>query len=208
MKINKLKHKAPNNTIICEPQVKTQIILTDSGRFESNNILNIENKDYLPEKPYPTFTISRTGEIYQHYDVKFYTYFFSFDDYDKKSIIISLENMNWLRYDIGSDSYRNWANEICPEESVSEKEWRNYRYWEQYTKPQMTACIDLCISLCKNNNINLDTIGHNSIDAYAHNFNGIISKSNYTHEFTDVNPSFDWNLLNEKLIKTKKKLLV
>jgi hypothetical protein len=203
IKIKKTKHKAPKDLIVCEEQIKSQIILTDSSRAESNGIINIENKHYVSEKPYPTFTISRSGEIYQHYNPKYFTYFFSFDDYDKKSIVISLENMNWLRYDNTTDTYRNWANEICLDTNVHEREWRNYRYWESYTQQQIDACNELCIHLCKKYKIPMDTIGHNSIDAYAPNYNGIVSRSNYAHEFTDLNPSFDWNYLIDVINKSK-----
>ena len=81
------------------------------------------------------------------------------------------------------------------------KEWRGYKYYEQYTKEQYDSTVFLCRSLCLELNINDDSIGHNAFDDNARTYNGIISRSNLDVNYTDLNPSFDFR----KFLKDLKK---
>ena len=196
------KFKAPvidTETHAVEPQnyyrakhKKTQIILGGSGRHESNYLIHMKNKEYGKTKKYCTYTISRDGTIYQHYDPKYYSDFMGDKEIDKKSISIVLENMGLLSYDHIINSYCNWEMQSCPDEFVFEKNWKGCRYWEKYTDDQFLSTIKLCDHLCKKYDIECDNIGHNSREDGTKDFKGIVSRSNFDSDYLDLNPSFNF----------------
>ncbi len=174
---------------------KTQIILAGSLRKESNHILHLKKKDFGMTKRWPTYTITREGVIYQHYEPIYYSDFMGNKELDKKSVSIVLENMGMLFYDVNKESFVNWINEECTDSKmIGERLWKNYRYWEKYTTAQYDSLTFLCNHLIKELDIKLDAVGHNvlatEVDMGA--FQGITTRSNYDSEYTDLNPQFDW----------------
>ena len=89
---------------------KTQIILATSLRKDSNHIIRLLHKDYGKTKKWNTFTIARTGIIYEHFDPKFHSDFIGIKEVDKKSISIVIENMGCL-FKTPSNKYINWLNQ-------------------------------------------------------------------------------------------------
>jgi hypothetical protein len=175
---------------------KTQIILGGSLRKESNHILHLKHKDFGLSKRWPTFTITREGKIFQHYDPNFYSDFMNVKDIDKKSISVVLENMGMLYYDANKESFVNWIDEECNDDKlIGDKLWKNSRYWEKYTDAQYDSLVWICNSLIKEYEIKLDAIGHNVLETEIDltNFQGILTKSNYDSDYTDLNPMFDWS---------------
>jgi hypothetical protein len=76
---------------------KTQIILSDTKRDCKNYIQSLRYR-YNNNNPYlPHYVISKTGEVYNIIDPKMYSNYMENDEYDKKSIIICLENFGWLK---------------------------------------------------------------------------------------------------------------
>jgi hypothetical protein len=49
--------------------------------------------------------------------------------------------------------------------------------------------------VCKNNKIPNEFIGHNVLVDGIENFKGIVSRSNYNEHWTDINPSFNFEIL-------------
>jgi N-acetyl-anhydromuramyl-L-alanine amidase AmpD len=80
-------------------------------------------------------------------------------------------------------------------EEVLNKRWRNYVYWDRYTKEQMESLTDLLTKLCQKYDISKDFIGHNVFDENVDLFKGITFRSNYYQESTDVSPAFDMEIL-------------
>lgn len=161
--------------------------------------MRLKKKDFGLSKAWPTFTIRRDGKIFQHFDPMYTSEFMGNKDIDKKSISIVLENMGMLSFDYEVNKYLNWINEVCDENFVFEKLWKTCRYWEAYTPEQYIATLHLCVHLCRNYGIKQDNIGHNSLLENAHNFNGIMSKSNFDSEYYDLNPSFDFKRFMKEL---------
>jgi N-acetyl-anhydromuramyl-L-alanine amidase AmpD len=176
---------------------KTQIILADSLRNDSNLIKHLNIIEDGNSKRWSTYTITREGKIYQHYDPKYYTEFMKNPAIDKKSISIVIENMGLLKY--SNNTYKNWINEICDESKVFSKSWRNGLYWETYTNEQYKSLSFLCDKLINNFNINRDCIGNNVTQEKTFDFNGIVCRSNYGFMFNDLNPSFDFKKFLKKL---------
>lgn len=172
---------------------KTQIILGGSLRKDSNYIKHLKIKDNGQTKRWCTFTITRDGKVYEHYDPQnLYTDYMGVKEIDKKSISIILENMGMLYFDNAREAFVNWIDEMCDEKLVYERQWKNYRYWEKYSDQQYDALANLCSTLCKEHKINLDCVGHNVFDPDAVDFKGIVTRSNIDSDYTDLNPSFDY----------------
>lgn len=195
LKIDKETYKIDNKNFHGVKYKKSQIILGGSLRKENYHIKHLQKKDFGLTKEWPTFSISREGMIYQHYNPECYSDYMKVKEMDKKSISIVLENMGTLYYYVEDDGYRNWINEVCTEDKVFEKLWKNYRYWETYTSQQYDALVILCNHLFDEYDIKRDCIGFNVISDNAENFNGIICRSNYNSDYLDLNPSFQWKKL-------------
>jgi len=145
-----------------------------------------------------TFTINKEGKIYQHYEPKFYSSFIN-NQQDKASISIILENIGWLRKDGISNKYVDWlGNEYRKnDEDVLHKRWRNYNYWDSYTEKQFESLEFLVTKLCQEYEISKNFIGHNVYDENVDLYKGIVFRSNYYQETTDVSPAFDMEILKK-----------
>ena len=109
--VNRYKTKSP----------KTQIVIGVSLRKDNRHITRLQHKDYGNSKKWNTYTISREGKVYQHYDDKFHTDFLGVKEGDKRSVSIILENMGAV-FQIASGKHINWLNEVCEKENVVERE--------------------------------------------------------------------------------------
>jgi hypothetical protein len=118
---------------------------------------------------------------------------------DKKSISIVLENMGMLFYDANKECFQNWINEECSDKLIYEKLWKNCRYWESYTTKQYDSLILLCQHLIKEFDIKRDALGYNVYHETTHIFEGIVTRSNFDSDFSDLNPSFDFQKFLKKL---------
>ena len=199
MNIDKNTYKIDKKNFYKTLYDKKQIILAGSLRKENYHIKRLQKKEYGQTKTWPTYSISREGEIFQHYDPKYYTDFMGIKDVDKHAISIVLENMGVLFYDQDSDKFLNWLYEECNEDKIFERKWKKYRYWEQYTNVQFNSVIELCEYLCEKYYIELDCLGFNVHHEKTNNFEGIVTRSNYDVDFNDLNPSFNFREFLEKL---------
>ena len=198
-KINIKKYKVEDYNYYHTKHKKNQIILAGSLRKKNFHIKRLQKKDYGKTKKWNTFTISREGTIYQHFDPKCYTDFMVEKEIDKHSISIVLENMGFVFYDYDTSKFLNWAHEICEENLVFEKSWKNYLYWENYSDEQFDATSKLCEYLCERYRIPLDSLGFNVHHADTHRFKGIVTRSNFNIDYTDLNPSFNFRLFLKSL---------
>ena len=91
------------------------------------------------------------------------------------------------------DYYVNWIGDIY-KGVVYEKKWRDYYFWQPYTTLQVEATALLCKKLFKEMSIKPHLVGHNTKINGVEKFEGIVTRSNYNHNYTDLNPSFDFEL--------------
>jgi N-acetyl-anhydromuramyl-L-alanine amidase AmpD len=197
--IDKETYKLSDEHYYPQPFQKHQIVLAESLRAGHNHLTRLKNKDFGKSTNYPTFTISREGIIYQHYDPKYYADFLGIDSIDKHSISISLENMGKLFHRFDEDIYVNWCNEVCQKDKVFHRDWKEYSYWEIYTQPQFESLIELCKMLCDEFEIVEDCIGFNFYNEETKYFKGIVCRGNYSYDFCDLNPSFDFKGFMQKM---------
>lgn len=179
---------------------KTQIVIASSLRKDSNHIIRLQNRDYHKTKTWNTYTISRSGVIYEHYDPKYHSDFLGIKEADKKSISIVLENMGCL-FVIADDKYINWLNEVCDTSLVEERKFLGYGFWEKFPEVQIESALNLCTMLCDEFGIPKYTIDFHHYNKDIHKYKGIVFRSNYVEDSSDVNPLFDIRQFNELLQK-------
>jgi len=171
-------------------QPKTQIVLATSLRKDHNHILRLQHKEFGKTKKWNTYTISREGLVYQHYDPKNHTDFLGIKEADKQSISIVLENMGSL-YELPDGTHINWLNEVCDVDRVVEKSWLGYNYWEGFTGEQLESTAELCASLCDEFGIHKKIMEFHNFHKDTQKFRGIVFRSNYLESTSDINPLFD-----------------
>jgi hypothetical protein len=80
---------------------------------------------------------------------------------------------------------------------VYEKKWRDKFFWDIYTDEQMNTLVDVCLKSCEQHKIPKKFIGHNTLIDGIERFSGIITRSNFSSQDTDVSPSFNFAYLLE-----------
>ena len=177
---------------------KTQIILTHTSRNVKEYLTSLKYRHNKKYDKIPHFIITRDGKIIQTLDTEKYSKFLNNSKHDKQSIIISLENLGWLEKEPLKNYHINWIGSIY-KEKVLYKKWRDYFFWEPYTKIQLDKTAELCKKLSKEHPINLTCIGHNTKTNRMETFNGILTRSNIDDDSTDVSPAFDFEYFIKKL---------
>ena len=177
---------------------KTQIILTHTSRNVKEYLTSLKYRHNKKYDKIPHFIITRDGKIIQTLDTEKYSKFLNNSKHDKQSIIISLENLGWLEKEPLKNYHINWIGSIY-KEKVLDKKWRDYFFWEPYTKIQLDKTAELCKKLSKEHPINITCIGHNTKTNRMEPFNGILTRSNIDDDSTDVSPAFDFEYFIKKL---------
>mgnify|MGYP003659415401 FL=1 len=200
MVINKEIHALTTNNYFDKSFIKKQIILGNTLLTDMSHINGWEHRLGGQYTKTSTYTIDRKGNIYQHFDPKYYSDFVGEKSVDKKSISISLENQGWLLKDLMKDRYIDWVGNIYKRKvKVIEKRWRGYTYWDPYTTKQYKATLDLIKYLCKEFDIPKKIIGHNTQIQSIEQYEGITYRSNYYKEKTDLSPAWDFKKIKNKL---------
>lgn len=193
-------HKLSDLNYFNEETDKTQIILTHSGvpfqKFMSKLKYRLNGK----YKKTPAFTIDVDGKIYKHFDPKYYSINTGNQIMDKSIITVCLINEGWLDKDIMNNKYYNWIGDIYKrDDDVIEKRWRGHEFWAPYTQQQTDSLLWLVNKLCHQFKIDKKFVGHNTKIDNVRSFNGIVFRSNYFFEVSDLSPAFDLDYFKLKL---------
>lgn len=200
--IDQETYKIDEESYIKKTCNKKQIIIASSLRKDNYHIVRLSNR-LTAKRRWNTFTISRDGMIYQHYDPKhYYTNFLRIGvkEADMYSISIVLENMGALTK-IPENGYVNGLAEECEKKFVGQKKFLGQKHWEIYPETQLESLAELCKKLCKDFNIPLKIIEFQHAHEKIMDFKGIIFKSNYFENSNDVNPFLNIEKLNELITK-------
>ena len=171
---------------------KKQIVLTHTSRNAEDYIQSLRHRFNGKYDKIPHFIIKKDGEILQLLNLNVYSNCLEIDQANKSSIVICLENYGWLKKNPLNSSYVNWIGDIY-KEGIYERKWRGHYFWEPYTEIQMESLKQLTLLLCEENGIPATCIGHNVKVDGIERFEGIVTRSNYTTDSTDLSPAFDFD---------------
>lgn len=175
---------------------KTQIVLYDTQRRFDDFISKIKYRKNGNYDDVPHFVISKLGHIYQLYDTNHYSNTFNDPKIDKKQIKIAIENLGWLNKNTITGFLFNWIGDTYRSDPYI-KGWRDRYYWDKYNDDQLQCIKELCEFLIEKHNIPYRFVGGNGYFSNAPKFDGIVCKSNFSDIYTDINPSFNFNLFIE-----------
>jgi N-acetyl-anhydromuramyl-L-alanine amidase AmpD len=96
------------------------------------------------------------------------------------------------------NQYVNWIGDIYNGKPF-ERKWRDYFFWDKYTEEQINSLTILCRKITKEKRINKDLIGHNTKVRNVEMFEGIVTRSNFDSNITDLSPAFDFEKFRKKL---------
>ena len=171
----------------------SQILLCNTNRDIKNYLRSLKFRNNGKHKRIPNYVVDKKGKIHQPTteDVsQHYLYGYR----NEGVVIVCLENRGWLKRRSTDGKYVDWLGDIYNSEAFSKK-WRNKLFWDKYTDKQVEETKKLIDKICKNNKIPNEFIGHNVLVDGIENFKGIVSRSNYNEYWTDINPSFNFEIL-------------
>ena len=170
---------------------KTQIILCHTSREVEEYLASLNFRYNSKYDKIPNYVITREGKVLQLLSDQGYGNFFDDHITNKLSIFVMLENLGWLEKKPLTNHYINWKGSIYNEQ-VYEKKWRDFYFWQPYTPQQIKMSAELCKHLTETLQIEKTCVGHNTKVDGIENFEGICSRSNYDSNYTDLNPSFNF----------------
>jgi N-acetyl-anhydromuramyl-L-alanine amidase AmpD len=170
---------------------KTQIILCHTSREVEEYLASLKFRYNSKYDKIPNYVITREGKVLQLLSDQGYGNFFDDHITNKLSIFVMLENLGWLEKKPLTNHYINWKGTIYNEQ-VYEKKWRDFYFWQPYTPQQIKMTAELCKHLTETLQIEKTCVGHNTKVDGIENFEGISSRSNYDTNYTDLNPSFNF----------------
>ena len=170
---------------------KTQIILCHTSREVEEYLASLKFRYNTKYDKIPNYVITREGKVLQLLSDQGYGNFFDDHITNKLSIFVMLENLGWLEKKPLTNHYINWKGSIYNEQ-VYEKKWRDFYFWQPYTPQQIKMTAELCKHLTETLQIEKTCVGHNTKVDGIENFEGICSRSNYDTNYTDLNPSFNF----------------
>jgi N-acetyl-anhydromuramyl-L-alanine amidase AmpD len=170
---------------------KTQIILCHTSREVEEYLASLKFRYNSKYDKIPNYVVTREGKVLQLLSDQGYGNFFDDHITNKLSIFVMLENLGWLEKKPLTNHYINWKGSIYNEQ-VYEKKWRDFYFWQPYTPQQIKMSAELCKHLTETLQIEKTCVGHNTKVDGIENFEGICSRSNYDSNYTDLNPSFNF----------------
>ena len=183
--------KYGNFKTIGKQKNKRQIILCHTSREVEEYLTSLKVRYNSKYDKIPNYVITKNGKILQLLPDEGHTNFFTENSINRNSVIVCLENLGWLEKKPLTNYHINWKGSIYNGQ-VFEKKWRDFFFWEPYTDSQIKSTAELCISLTESLQIKKRCIGHNTkIDGISR-FDGVVSRSNFETNYTDLNPSFNF----------------
>jgi N-acetyl-anhydromuramyl-L-alanine amidase AmpD len=177
---------------------KYQIILTHTSRNINDYLQLLKYRNNGKYNRIPNYIITREGKILQLLGNEGHTDYFSNPNINRNSIIISLENLGWLHKEPLTNHYVNWIGDIY-KGNVFEKKWRDYYFWQPYTSIQIDNTSKLCNELFKDMSIKRQIVEHNTKITGIEKYCGVVTKSNFNTNFTDVSPAFNFEEFLKKI---------
>lgn len=201
MNIDVKKYKLSIKNYVPIDTEKNQIVIGNTLNDNMRHYIGWTTKLNGNYKKTAAFTISRDGQIYQHFNPKYFSkYFGENNNLNTKSIVILLENYGYLFKHHEKNVFITWNGDIYKEQDlVVEKRWRGQQFWAGYTNEQLKSLVELVRFLCERFNIPYSTIGHNTKVSQLEGFKGVLYKSNLESYYSDPNPNLDYETIKTKI---------
>jgi len=177
---------------------KNQIILTHTSRNVENYLASLRYRHNGKYKKIPNYVITKDGKILKLLENYEYSEFFTTKNINRNGIVICLENLGWLEKQPLENQYVNWIGDIYKGKTFDRK-WRDYYFWDPYTEKQTDSLVDVCKLIIKEMRMNQGIIEHNTKINGIEKFEGIVTRSNFDSNFTDLSPAFDFEILRNKI---------
>jgi N-acetyl-anhydromuramyl-L-alanine amidase AmpD len=177
---------------------KYQIILTHTSRNINDYLQLLKYRNNGDFNRIPNYIVNREGKILQLLKNEEHSNYFLNSNINRNSIIISLENLGWLQKEPLTNHYVNWIGDIY-KGNVFEKKWRDYYFWQPYTSIQLDSASKLCNELFENMSIKRQIVEHNTKITGIEKYCGVVTKSNFNVNFTDVSPAFNFEKFLKKI---------
>jgi|TARA_R110000744_G_scaffold236156_2_gene353783 hypothetical protein len=172
-----------------------QILLCNTNRKLDDYLTSIKCRKDGKYSKIPNYLIEKSGVVHKlNTEDVTDVYLTGYHKENVSVIVICLENRGWLTRRTKDGMYVDWLGDIYSNK-VFEKKWRGKQFWDIYTKEQTESTNTLIGELCKANDIPREFVGHNVLIEGVENFNGVVSRSNYNEYWTDLSPSFKFELL-------------
>ena len=191
-KINTESYRLTNENFHQIECKKTQIVVGHTFNSGMNHYVGWTKRLNGKYKATANFTIDVDGEIYQHFDPKYFSEFINIKGANEGIISIVLVNEGWLEKVDLENKYITICGNQLEINSVIERRWRNQKFWAPYSDKQMESLIKLIRYLCEKYDIYMKTVGHNTKVESILDYEGSVFKSNFNKEFTDLSPAFDF----------------
>jgi N-acetyl-anhydromuramyl-L-alanine amidase AmpD len=179
--------------IVKRKSKKTQIFLYDTQRRVDDFIMKLKYRQNGKYEDIPHYIITKQGRVINIFDTNYSSKTFSSKNTDSKMVKIAMENLGWLNKNTITGVLYNWIGDPYRAEPYVKK-WRNYYFWDPYTEEQLHAVVELSKEICKEHNIPYQTVPSQGYLSNVIKFTGIVCKSNFLNIYTDINPSFDFNI--------------
>lgn len=177
---------------------KSQIILTHTSRSVENYLASLRYRYNGKFDRIPNYVITKEGKVLQLLDNIEHTNYFGEININRNSIIISLENFGWLEKQPLENYYVNWIGDIYKGKTFDRK-WRDYFFWDPYSEIQIEALSKLCKIIIKDMRMSKEVIEHNTKINGIEKYEGIVTRSNFDSNYTDLSPAFDFENFRNKL---------
>ena len=177
---------------------KDKIVLTHTSRNLPEYLSSLTKRIYGKNFKVPHYVIGRDGVIHHLIEDTKETKYLINDKLNKESIIISLENLGWLEKEPLKKHYLNWIGDIYKGE-VFEKKWRDRHYWEPYSDEQVFSLLEVLNYLTEKMDIVFNVVEHNTLIKEINKYKGVVTRSNFSNNFTDLNPSFNFERILKKI---------
>jgi N-acetyl-anhydromuramyl-L-alanine amidase AmpD len=188
--------KYGNFKLLGKQKKKRQIILCHTSREVEEYLASLKFRYNGNYDRIPNYVVTRTGKVLQLLGDSSYTNYFSEENVNRNAIIVSLENLGWLEKKPLTNYYINWKGSIYNQQ-IYEKKWRDFFFWQPYTTSQLKTTAELCNQLIESQNIERKFIGHNTKVDGVSRYGGIVSRSNFDSNYTDLNPSFNFEMFTK-----------
>jgi len=171
-----------------------QILLCNTHRESKYFLDTIKYRANGNYKKIPNFLIKKNGEVVNIHQEDVTSFFLPGYKIKSGVVVVCLENKGWLRRRSKDGKYVDWLDDIY-DSKVCEKKWRGKLFWDSYTDLQIKKTSKIVDKICKKYNIPKISTGHNVFMEDVEYFKGIVSRSNYNEYWTDINPTFNFELI-------------